>query len=239
MTSEDTDAARERPGPGAPSPSRPLARHPGLADGVYDALLEMIMDRRVTPGDPLRTEALARDLGVSATPVREALARLEATGLVVRSARRGYRAAPLMSREEMADFVDLRLVVEPACAERACVHGGAELTDALREQLAAQEAASRGPGYAGFRAFAEADWRFHQLVAEGSGNPFLARAFMSFGGYMQRFRLFEDHVVDDADESVKEHAAIVRAFESGSPAEASAAMHDHLERLLKRVASGL
>ena len=205
----------------------------GLTDTVHDALLELLMDRSLLPGSALRTQALADRLGVSATPVREALARLEGSGLVVRSARRGYRAAPLLSDEELAQLVDVRLLVEPGNAERACARTDDAFVGRLWAAVEAQRTAPTGPGYTGFKHYLEADWSFHELVAEGTGNPFIVRTLDSFRGFVQRLHQVEERV-SDADESVAEHEAIVRAFERRDPASAAAAMRRHLEGVLAR-----
>ncbi|WP_337063221.1 GntR family transcriptional regulator [Kineococcus sp. G2] len=211
--------------------------HRGVTDSVHDALLELLMSRGVEPGAALRTQNLADRLGVSATPVREALARLEGTGLVVRSARRGYRAAPLLSERELAQLVDVRLLVEPGNAERACARADEEFVRRLHLAVERQRRAPTGPGYSGFKDYLEADWGFHELVAEGTGNPFIVRTLDSFRGFVQRLHQVEQHVPDSA-ESVAEHEAIVRAFEERDPAAASAAMRVHLERVLSRAAPG-
>ena len=98
--------------------SRPVRQV--LTDHVYDTLLEMLMDGRFQPSEALSIDGLARELDVSATPVREAFARLEVTGLVIRAALRGYRVAPLPSTAELTELMDARLIIEPVNALRAC-----------------------------------------------------------------------------------------------------------------------
>lgn len=206
-----------------------------LTDGVQEALLAMLVDGELPPGAPLRTETLARRLQVSATPVREALARLESTGMVRREARRGYRVAEVPSREELSQLIDVRLVLEPVNAERACARADATLIGNLEQTVEEQREASTGPQYENFKDFLKADWSFHQLIAGNTGNPFLTQAFSSFNGYMQRYRVFNNHMISDAHESRTEHAAILDAFRSGAPAKAATAMRHHLTRLQTRV----
>lgn len=206
-----------------------------LTDGVYEALLARLIDGRLEPDSPLRTEALAQQLQVSATPVREALARLESTGMVQRTARRGYRVAPLPTMEELAHLIDLRLIIEPVNAERACARSDGAFVQALAETVDVQRKAPTGPNYENFKEFLTADWTFHRLIAGNTGNPFLGQMFDSFNGYMQRYRLFHNHVISDAAESTAEHTAILEAFRDQSPERAATAMRRHLENLLARV----
>ncbi len=205
----------------------------GVTDTVHDAILELLMNRGLEPGAALRTQLLADRLGVSATPVREALARLEGSGLVLRSARRGYRAAPLLSSRELAQLVDVRLLVEPGNAERACARTDDAFVARLWAAVEEQRTAPTGPGYAGFKHYLAADWSFHELLAAGTGNPFIVRTLDSFRGFVQRLHQVEERVTD-ADQSVSEHEAIVRAFERRDPAAAAEAMRGHLQGVLDR-----
>jgi DNA-binding GntR family transcriptional regulator len=215
-----------------------LADGGGLTDSVQEELLARLMDREIAPGAALRTETIAALLGVSATPVREALARLEATGLVQRTVNRGYRAAPLLGSDELVQLVDVRLVVEPGIAAHACRRASPAQVAAIRDTVAAQQAASRGPGYQRIKDYLAADWSFHELLAEATGNPFLVRTLDSFRGFVHRLHQEGDRV-HDADESVAEHEAVVAAVAAGSPAAAAAAMRKHLAGVRKRAQSAM
>ncbi len=241
---DDIDAAPdevdEAPGLDA-ADAADAGRRAALTDSVHDALLELLMSRGVEPGSPLRTQTLAYRLGVSATPVREALARLEGTGLVVRSARRGYRAAPLLSERELDQLVDVRVLVEPGIAAHACARAAADADGAfvarLRAAVKAQRAAPTGPGYPVFKEYLRADWAFHELLAEGTANPFMVRTLDAVRGFVQRLHQVEEQV-PDAAESVAEHEAVVAAVAAGDPAAAAEAMRRHLERVRSRAAPG-
>lgn len=97
---------------------RPI-RPRGLRDDVYDALLDMLTSGSLEPDSPLTIDGLARFLAVSQTPVREALARLEDTGLVHRTANRGYRVAPPMSAAQMSELIEARLIMETSAIGHA------------------------------------------------------------------------------------------------------------------------
>src|SRR5437764_3358648 len=90
-----------------------------LADGVYEAIKSLIMDQRIEPGAKINMDSLARELQVSPTPVREALARLESDGLVTKRPLAGYTAASLLDAAGVDELFELRLLLEPAAARWA------------------------------------------------------------------------------------------------------------------------
>jgi DNA-binding GntR family transcriptional regulator len=205
-----------------------------LADHVYEEILESLMDGRLEPGAQVSIDGTARDLDVSPTPVREALARVEHTGLVVRVALTGYRVAPVFSRDDFANLMDARLVIEPVITQLACRRMTPELLGDLRQSIVDLKEAPRGPSFAEFRDYLDADERFHRLIAENSGNPFMLAAYEALGGQVQRFRLFGGVGITDADHAIAEHQAVFNAIELGEPEAAAAAMTEHVGRVRQR-----
>ena len=87
-------------------------------DGAYEGLKELILDQRMAPGEHLNIDALAPRMGISQTPIREALARLEAEGLVVKTPPRGrYLVAPMLDAAAFDHLYEVRLLLEPICRE--------------------------------------------------------------------------------------------------------------------------
>jgi DNA-binding GntR family transcriptional regulator len=205
-----------------------------LSDSVYDILLAELIDGTIPAGSPLNIDALARHLSVSQTPIREALARLESTGMVRRTALKGYTAAALFTEKELSDLMDARALIEPANAYLACEQVTPTLladlqkaNDELR-QFSTQDSSKE------FHRYWEADEKFHQLIAASSDNRFLRSAYDALGGHAQRFRLFAVLGVTDADFAAAEHTAILQAFEAGLPAEAQRAMSLHIANVKTR-----
>jgi len=221
------------------SPARPPLARRILSDSVYDAVLAMLMDRQLEPDDVLSIDGLARTLGVSPTPVREALARLEAPGLVRRTALKGYRVAPLLSKQELAALMEARLVLEPVLAMRACERSTPAFLESLTALVHIQERAGRGPNFKDFQEFLRADEEFHSVIKEQSGNKFLASATDAIGGQVQRFRLFAGQGVIDAEQAMEEHRTILHAFEKGSPEGVAEAMRQHLVNVSTRAVDEL
>src|SRR4051812_22513842 len=88
-----------------------LQRQP-LTRSVYQLVTEMLLTNGLPPGARLSIEDLARNLGVSQTPVREALARVEADGLIIKEPGRSYRVAPMMTMDQVRELTELRLLLE-------------------------------------------------------------------------------------------------------------------------------
>jgi DNA-binding GntR family transcriptional regulator len=216
----------------------PIARR-SLSDSVYDEVLAMLMDRQFEAGDTLSIDGLARQLGVSPTPVREALARLEGPGLVRRTALKGYRVAPILTPQELHDLMEARLVLEPVLASRACERSTPEFLHNLGDLMSAQHRAGRGPHFEDYQDFLRTDEAFHSAISQQSGNQFLDSAYTALGGQVQRFRLFAGQGVIDAEQSVAEHQVIFDAITSGSPEAAADAMRSHLTQVAARATEEL
>ncbi len=205
-----------------------------LADHVYAELLASLMDGRLAPGAVVSIDGTARDLDVSPTPVREALARLEHTGMVRRVALKGYRVAPVFTQEDFAELMEARLAIEPINARLACERmdnrGLAELQKAVEDL----ESAPRGPAFAEFKDYLEADERFHQLIAQQTANQFMEAAYSALGGQIQRFRLFGGVGITDAECAIAEHKAVLDAISAGDCGRAEAAMAAHIQQVRAR-----
>ncbi|WP_427133594.1 GntR family transcriptional regulator [Pseudarthrobacter sp. S9] len=205
-----------------------------LADHVYEALLASLMDGRLEPGTAVSIDGTARELDVSPTPVREALARLEHTGMVRRVALKGYRVAPVFSGEDFAELMEARLAIEPVNARLACARLTPEHLAELAQAVSDLREAPRGPSFAEYKDYLEADERFHRLIAEQTGNQFMVAAYAALGGQVQRFRLFGGVGITDAENAIAEHQSVLDAFSSGDPEKAAAAMAEHVQKVRGR-----
>ena len=210
-------------------PSRPM-----LVDQVFEAILSLLLDDKISTGSPLSIDGLAKRFKVSSTPVREALARLEATGMVRREALRGYKVAPEPTAADIAALLTSRQILEPACTGLAAAGPSQELVADL-ERFHHDLEASRhgGENFAGYRAYWKADENFHRRIVEATGNEFLLRAYTSIEGSIQRFRLMV-HNDMSGDHTVQEHQAIIEAIRAGDAEAATAAMGRHIDGIRSR-----
>lgn len=208
-------------------------REPGttFADKVYDLLLEQFMTGSFTAGQQLNIPTLARDFDVSQTPIREALARMEHTGLVTREPLKGYRVAELFTEHELGKLMEARLVLEPAltleAARRVTPEFLVDLNVTLDDLVRASETES-------FRDHWSADDTFHALISRQSANPFLDAAYHSIDGQVRRFRLFAKHSPGTAKIAAKEHRDIYDALNARDPEKSAELMRRHVEGAKER-----
>jgi DNA-binding GntR family transcriptional regulator len=201
-----------------------------VADQVYAVLRERIAGGDIERGARLHQEDLAREFGVSRTPVREALRKLAAEGLVDLFANRGARVATATA-EQLRSSYETRLVVEPGAAR---VAAGLQLAPAL----AAMRAAIREEEKAG-RSSAKhfkANRDFHLAIVEGTGNPQLVQ-FMEhvwigrIGATLYETRLDPKGLGADH----KAHLSIAAAIEAGDGEKADRLTRGHLERAMELI----
>jgi DNA-binding GntR family transcriptional regulator len=234
MTSDHLPAG---PGPGR----RALPARRALVDDVYDAVLGLLMDRVLEPGARVNIDAVARELDVSPTPVREALTRLEAEGLVAKRALKGYVAAPLLDAAGLRDLFDMRRLLEPEAARRAAALAAATVHDELQGSVTRMASAAASTHdderYRDYRRFIEEDLAFHHLVAEASGSPLLLDAITRLKAHMHLYRLDFRH--DFADDTVHEHELVLEALRARDATAAARAMRAHIDRSADRLEAAI
>ena len=211
-----------------------VVRRPSLGDEVYENLLAQLISLKIAPGSRIAVDALVRDLGVSQTPIRAALIRLEAEGLVVKTHNVGYSAAPMPTRERFEQIYDMRLLIEPHVAQRAAQRMSAAARQDLAEMARAMAEPEGGDAKLAYGKFAMQDARFHARIAFESGNALAAETLDRLYAHMHLFRLrFHSGVKDGA---IKEHDAVLQALLAGDGAAAGRTMAEHIERSRERMA---
>ncbi len=208
-------------------------RRSTLTAEVYERIKALVMDHVLAPDSRVNIDALARELGVSPTPVREALARLESEDLVRSRPLAGYTVAPLLTRNEFEELFELRRLLEvPAAGHAAARVGRGVPVDVAALRAAADLPAVPATDYAGYGAFTAQDARFHDLVAAASGNSTLRTAIGRLHAHLHLHRM--QFPASHADTSGAEHHRIVDAIAAGDERAAAAAMREHLDRARDR-----
>jgi DNA-binding GntR family transcriptional regulator len=206
-----------------------------LTDGVYEQIRALIMNHGMEPGARANIEELARELDVSGTPVREALARLESEGLVSRLPLRGYRVTELLTRKEVEDVYGLRLLLEPPSAAAAARAMTPAFAAELRAELATCPSAPAGSTYDGYKALTAHDARLHELILHIAGNEAVEQAFSRTHCHLHFFRLSYNRPF--GEQTIVEHRGIVAALAEGNPSKAHDAMTHHLTTARDRILS--
>jgi DNA-binding GntR family transcriptional regulator len=199
---------------------------------AYRHLRETVLVDPAVQGTFLNEVDLAQDIGVSRTPVREALLLLVAEGLVEMVPKRGAYVPPLSGRQ-IRELMELRTLLEQHAASVTLAQKAVPL-EAMRAALAEQEhLLTAEPSDA--HVFIEWDRRFHQSLVDAAGNELIARTYAGLRTRQVRVGVAALFRATDRQRAVcVEHGRIVDALESGDEAAAHAAISDHL-RITQRL----
>lgn len=219
---------------------RETERSGALADAIYHRLIELVLSNELPADSRVNLYQVARHLDVSATPVREALSRLDDEGLVVRSPLKGYRTTPVLDRKELDDLYELRLLLEPAAARAAAVNGSDEALDALLSEAMTFSRAPSGADIGDYASFCRHDGRLHGMIAHASGNGAIARALARTHFHLHAFRL--GYEASAGQSTLDEHVRVAAAVARRDGDAAADAMRAHLiasrDRLLPLARTG-
>ena len=175
--------------PDGPTGTRQLPRHPVLSDDVYEAVKALIIDNELGPNTKLSIDGLLRELAVSPTPIREALSRLEADGLVVKQPLPRLQHHTTSSHAELTALYEFRLRLEPWAAHRAAELATRDDRARLRAEVAAVDVAGSQNVTDALRAMTAHDARLHDEIARLSGNAVLREALARTHVHLHVFRL--------------------------------------------------
>ena len=195
-----------------------------LADRAYDALLAAIAEGRLRPGQRVREIAFAEQLGISRTPIREALQRLARDGLITLDARNGARITEL-SLEAIQELYDLREILEGSAARFAALSAKANDLQRLKAILAKEAEHGNDPA-----ALAKLNKLFHRTLCEAANNRYLMSAVSDFSTTLLLLGPTTLAAGGRAGESQAEHRDIVEAVAAGDADKAETLMRAHIRR---------
>lgn len=194
-------------------------------DDVFVRLREQILTGALSPGSRHSVYRLSDELGVSRTPVREAVLRLADLGLVSIERNRGITIRGIHA-EDVRDVFELRLMLEVPAAAGAARHSDDVLVNRLTSALEAMRAAARAGDEATFTSH---DRALHAALGEALGNPRLSREVDRLRDSIQVRGVSTMERTRTMADVAEEHAPIVAAVAAGDPAAAATAMREHLE----------
>ena len=218
-------------------PAEPVPARPSLAESAYAALKASILEGLLPPGHEAVEQVIADQLGMSRTPVHEAVLRLQHEGFLRVLPRRGVRVLPI-DPDDLRQTYEVLIALEGAAAALLAARGAeaAETLATMGDATAEMEAALGREDRAGWAA---ADDRFHRALLAGSGNPKLARLAETAADQAQRARSATAARRPEAVASAQEHAAILAALAEGNAEAARAAVAAHRIRASREILRAL
>lgn len=195
-----------------------------LVSAVAREIAAAVIEGRLAPGERLGEERVARALGVSRAPVREAARQLVQRGLLVAIPRRGFFVRAL-SLHEVDDLYDLRLTIERHAALRILDHGPEGAADVLEACVESLKQAAQARDE---RAMIEGDLRFHRLICELSGNARLLKLFDDLADELRLVIHLIGQLYDDPDRMAATHEPVVAAIRARDAAAVDAAVSYHI-----------
>jgi len=206
----------------------PLPGPSSLKTQAYQAIKDAILTLRFKPGDALVENELAEKLGVSKTPVRDALSDLEKEGLVIRVLHKGTCVSRI-TKQDICEIFELRAVLEGLAARLAAPLFSAEELDQAEALLCAQEESMK---QGNIERASNCNRQFHNLLIQKAGKPRLLSTLSNLDDHLQRFRVLSDHLNGRLSKSVAEHRKVLAALKQRDAQAAEEMMRAHLHSVL-------
>lgn len=202
-----------------------------LRDVVFNTLRQAILTGELKPGERLMEIHLANRLGVSRTPIREAIRKLELEGLVTMIPRRGAEVAQI-TEKSMNDVLEVRRALDALCVELACDRITEEGLENLRKACNGFEQAVKTRD---IRKIAQADVALHDIIVEATGNQRLIQLVHNLSEQMYRYRFEYIKDFSQHERLVEEHRIIYESIVKKEKETASRAAKLHIDNQEKAI----
>ncbi|QHQ62541.1 FCD domain-containing protein [Anaerocolumna sedimenticola] len=202
-----------------------------LRGRVFNKIREDILSGKYSQNEELKETSIGSELGVSRTPVREALRQLELEGLVNIIPNKGAYVNGI-SEKDIHDIYIIRSYLEGLCARWACEHITQEQIDELEEVVYLSEFHAKKEHH---EQIVELDNKFHQLIYDASDSKILNHVLSDFHHYVQRIRKITLSSDNRAANSNKEHTAILDAIRQRDGEKAEFLAHEHIMNTIKNI----
>jgi DNA-binding GntR family transcriptional regulator len=198
---------------------------------IYDHLRDQLLDGEIPPRQHLVEARIAKEIGTSRTPIREALHSLELEGLIESIPRVGY-VVKAISEDEVEEICAIRAAIEAVGACWAMEKAPQKLIEDLRKNISmSEEKVAQGDP----KAFVELDAQFHEIIARLSGSRRLQELGQTLRRHMLRYRIQSIYLMDNVSRAIQGHKGILEAMEKGNPEEVNRAIKYHLEQSKKDI----
>lgn len=202
-----------------------------LSTRVYSALKQMIASYRFQPGARINVEQIAKELGVSRTPVWEAVRRLEQEGLVVNAPNKGVFMYTL-TQEEALDLIAVRETLEGMAARLAAERIDEKTLARLDKCMQRQKRVVENEDLA---AYSQSDSDFHALIYEATGNPYLCELLRGIHNKIRPISMHAGHFIQGFYD---DHRGIMEALKAHDPGKAEAWARRHTQDIMGIIRSG-
>lgn len=203
-----------------------LSHDASLRNKVFKYIKSQIINGKYVPGESLVESKLAEELGVSRTPIREAIRLLELEGLVETTPNKGAIVLGI-SPKDVEDIYAIRILVEGLAARWAAERMGPADKKELKKTLDLMEFFVQKED---LDEVAELDMKFHQIIYEASGSKILNLTLSNLHQYVQLARLESLRVPERISKTMAEHQAILESFLAGDPDQAEKTLTDHVRK---------
>jgi DNA-binding GntR family transcriptional regulator len=217
-------------GPPLP-PSAAIDPHRSLSAQIYELAREAIVSLWLKPGQAISEKEIASQLGVSRTPVREALMRLSDEGLIEVFRQSGTFVSPIKLRDVYEGLL-IREALEAAVVRQATRKFDRRFQSRFEALLARQRECAKRNDYDGFHAL---DEEFHRMISECSGTPRVWRLIISAKAQLDRVRRLGIRAPGQFQQILEQHESIVAGMKSGDEALAAAALQEHLDAVFTSI----
>ncbi len=211
----------------------PLPRN-ALRHEVAVRLMSLIFQGTLPPGEHLVIRKMAEQMGVSATPVREALVELESIGIVQFSHHRGVIVKPF-GFKEFRDIFHLRRLLETEAARCACGHIPREELETMAKEAKELLTPGLDRNNEWFQKAMATDRHLHEQIAACCGNPRLANEISRYNGLIQTVREIVGNHPQTHRSALKEHVPIIDALLANDPERSAVAMTEHINGTLQSI----
>lgn len=202
-----------------------------LRDVVFNTLRQAILTGELKPGERLMEIHLANKLGVSRTPIREAIRKLELEGLVTMIPRRGAEVAQI-TEKSMNDVLEVRRALDALCAELACDRITEEGLSALKDACTRFELAIKTKDA---KKIAQADVALHDIIVQATGNQRLIQLVNNLSEQMYRYRFEYIKDTSQHENLVEEHRIIYESILKKDKVTAAQAARIHIDNQEKAI----
>ena len=205
-----------------------------LGGRVFQKIREDILNGKYKENDELRENTIGKELGVSRTPVREALRQLELEGLVTIIPNRGAYVTGI-SHKDIWDIYMIRSMLEGLCARWASENISEAQLDELEEAILLSEFQMKKESGFNAEQVAALDGRFHAILYEASGSRILSHVLTDFHNYVQTARRTSIVSEDRARKSIREHRQILRAIHDRDAEMAEQLANEHIMHVMQNL----